>query len=60
MNIYNKTLLLIGFIIGALGVYIDNTNTEMWVPAVVLMLFGAAMMIWSMKKPKDYKDTFID
>ncbi len=60
MNIYNKTLLFIGFIIGALGVYIDNTHNEMRVLAVVLMLFGAAMMIWSMKKHKNYKDTPID
>jgi hypothetical protein len=57
MTIYNKPLLFIGFVIGALGVYIDNTHAEMWVLAVVLMLSGAAMMFWSMKKPKNYKDT---
>jgi putative Mn2+ efflux pump MntP len=56
MTIYSKPFLFIGFIVGAVGVYLDNTHTDMWVPAVVLMLLGAAMVIWSMKKPKNYKD----
>jgi putative Mn2+ efflux pump MntP len=56
MTIYNKPFLFIGFIVGAVGVYLDNTHTNMWVLAVVLMLLGAAMVIWSMKKPKNYKD----
>ena len=60
MTIYKKPFLFIGFIIGALGVYIDNRYSEMWIPAIVLMLLGAAMILWSMKKPKNYKDTLND
>jgi hypothetical protein len=53
MNVYNKLLAFTGFIIGALGVCIDNIYVKMWLPGVVFMLLGAVMILWSMKKPKN-------
>jgi len=56
MKVYNKSLVYTGTIVFAIGVYIDNTHSDMWVLGVVLMLLGAAMAAWAMKKPKNYQD----